>query len=77
MAIERAREQQMGVAVHCAAGLGRTGVIVACYLITLGRTADEAIDEIRNLRPGSIETAEQVEAIGLFARGRGRIENNS
>src|SRR5438876_697300 len=34
-AIERAHGQGMGVAVHCAAGLGRTGVIHACSGVSI------------------------------------------
>src|SRR5262245_45002796 len=29
--IAKAQAQNMGVGVHCGAGLGRTGVILACY----------------------------------------------
>ena len=32
-AIVRANERKMGVAVHCGAGLGRTGVVVAAYFV--------------------------------------------
>jgi atypical dual specificity phosphatase len=69
-AIQRATSQNMPVAVHCGAGLGRTGVILAAHFVTKGATAANAIARIRKLRPGSIETDEQEEAIELFARRR-------
>ncbi len=50
-------------AVHCTSGLGRTGTMLATYFVYLGMTPQEAIDEIRALRPGSIENAEQEEAV--------------
>ena len=52
-------EKNMPVAVHCIAGLGRTGTVLACYLVGEGKSADEAITIIRRWRPGSIETFEQ------------------
>lgn len=69
-AIEKARSNQMGVGVHCGAGLGRTGTVLACYLITKNMSARDAIAQIRKLRPGSVETPEQEEAITEFARRR-------
>jgi atypical dual specificity phosphatase len=69
-AIEKARSRSFGVGVHCGAGLGRTGAILACYLVTQNQTAQEAIANVRRLRPGSIETPEQEEAIVEFARRR-------
>jgi atypical dual specificity phosphatase len=69
-AIERAMHQQMGVAVHCAAGLGRTGVVLASYFVVKGLSAKNAIARVRRLRPGSIETEEQEAAVEEFARRR-------
>ena len=68
--IERAHSQQMGVAVHCAAGKGRTGTILAAWLVSQGQTAEEAIARIRELRPGSIESEEQEECLHDFERRR-------
>jgi atypical dual specificity phosphatase len=51
------------VAVHCTAGLGRSGTMAAVYLVANGATADEAIARVRELRPGSIETEEQENAV--------------
>ena len=49
------------VLVHCAAGLGRTGMLVAKLLVLHGAGADEAIDQVRRVRPGTIETEAQAE----------------
>lgn len=55
------------VGVHCGAGLGRTGTFLASYFVAQGMTAQEAIDHVRSLRPGSIETADQILIIHDFA----------
>ncbi len=47
------------VAVHCVAGWGRTGTILACYLISEGKSPREAIDSIRSSQKNSIETEKQ------------------
>ena len=56
------------VAIHCGAGLGRTGTLLACYLVAEGMAAAEAIARVRALRPGSIETKAQEEVIHAYAQ---------
>ncbi len=56
-----------GVAVHCMHGHGRTGTMLACYLVkTRKMSGIDAINEIRRLRKGSIETHEQEKATVQF-----------
>ena len=57
------------VMVHCLAGLGRTGTLLACYLIKYQKMpAEEAIQKIREERPGSIQSFTQEEIIFQFAK---------
>jgi len=55
------------ILIHCFAGQGRTGMMLAAYLVAKGMTAQEAIETIRKKRPGSIETANQEKRLHLFA----------
>ncbi|XP_010773831.1 dual specificity protein phosphatase 23b [Gymnodraco acuticeps] len=65
--VEEANAKGEGVAVHCMHGHGRTGTMLACYLVkTRKMSGIDAINEIRRLRSGSIETNEQEKAVVQF-----------
>ena len=55
------------VAVHCHAGLGRTGVLCAAYLVYFLRVrANDALRYLRHKRPGCVQTRRQIECVKEF-----------
>ncbi|MEM3947521.1 MAG: dual specificity protein phosphatase family protein, partial [Metallosphaera sp.] len=47
--------------VHCVAGKGRTGTVLAAYLImNEGLSPDQAVDEVRRYQSGAIATMQQL-----------------
>ncbi|XP_029882743.1 dual specificity protein phosphatase 23 isoform X1 [Aquila chrysaetos chrysaetos] len=67
--VEEANARGEAVAVHCMLGHGRTGTMLACYLAKAQKmNGSDAIWEIRRLRPGSIETREQEQAVIQFCQ---------
>jgi atypical dual specificity phosphatase len=57
------------VMVHCAAGIGRTGTILACYLIKYHKySAKNAIKKVRKERPGSIQSEQQEIVVELYEK---------
>ena len=55
------------LAIHCRAGVGRSGLLAAALLVWRGVAADEAIAAIRHCRPGAIETDGQERYIRSLA----------
>jgi atypical dual specificity phosphatase len=65
--ITRTMEAGNAVAVHCHAGLGRTGTILASVLVWQGAAPDEAVARIREHRPGYIQNKAQLSFVSRFA----------
>lgn len=51
------------IVMHCAAGLGRSGMLAAKILATFGMSPAQAIALVRTQRPGAIETAGQADYV--------------
>ncbi len=62
------------VAVHCRAGLGRTGTLLASYLIWEGSNALDALESVRRVEPKWVQSEEQVTFLETFDRF---LSNNS
>ena len=61
-----------GVAVHCRAGIGRSGMVASGVLVALGRSAEQAIKDVSHARGVSIpDTVEQGRFIAAFAHNLG------
>ena len=66
--IDRQVADQRPVAVSCYAGIGRTGTVLACYLVHRGQEPSEAISRVRELRPRSVQTTDQEAAVYDYAQ---------
>lgn len=54
------------IAIHCRAGQGRTGTILACYLISRGASAIDALERVRGINPKWVSSDEQVRFLARY-----------
>jgi len=80
--IQQAVEGGGSVMVHCGGGKGRAGTVAACLLVRFGQNSipptyinrgsemnsKEAIEYLRSVRPGSLETAQQEEFVQQYTQ---------
>ncbi|NKC16108.1 MAG: phosphatase [Gammaproteobacteria bacterium] len=64
--LHEALKQENSIAIHCWAGLGRTGLVSAMLLMEGGYSATRAIAQVRQARPGTIETQEQEQFVRRY-----------
>ncbi|KPQ00139.1 MAG: ADP-ribosyl-[dinitrogen reductase] hydrolase DraG [Rhodobacteraceae bacterium HLUCCA12] len=69
--MHRTLERGGRVLVHCRGGLGRAGTIAALLLTERDWSAPQAIEDVRAVRPGAVETDEQERWVTRLARHYG------
>jgi ADP-ribosyl-[dinitrogen reductase] hydrolase len=60
------------VFVHCKGGLGRAGTVAARLLVALGADPEQAIADVRAVRPGAIQVWEQE----AYVRRQRRVDSS-
>ena len=70
--IEQRLKQGEVLAVHCRAGLGRTGTILATYLIWEGMDALGALETVRRIEPRWVQSEQQMQFLENFAAALAR-----
>ena len=65
--ISKLQSPKKEVVLHCESGFGRTGTMLAIYLVSQkDYTAGDAICQVRKKRPGSVETPNQEAIVYKF-----------
>ncbi|WP_071000062.1 cyclin-dependent kinase inhibitor 3 family protein [Methylobacterium sp. C1] len=58
------------VVLHCRGGLGRAGMIAAMLMVMLDEDPRQAIERVRSIRPGAIETTDQLNYVVEWSNQR-------
>jgi len=58
-AVHTLLDRDARIALHCRAGIGRTGTVAARILVERGMAPADAVARVRRARPGAIESPEQ------------------
>ncbi|HEY5994253.1 MAG TPA: ATP-binding cassette domain-containing protein [Gallionellaceae bacterium] len=72
--IEQLLAQNEVIAVHCRAGLGRTGTVLAAHLIWEGHGALDALETVRSIEPRWVQSQAQVEFLETFAQSAAKAK---
>jgi atypical dual specificity phosphatase len=75
--ISRLLQKDEVVAMHCKAGLGRTGTMLAAMLIWDGLSALEALENTRRIEPRWVQSDDQVAFLEMFANSIDADRGNS
>lgn len=65
--IESLLAQGKVIAVHCRAGLGRTGTVLAAHLIWEGKASLSALEYVRRIEPRWVQSEAQVKFLEAFS----------
>ena len=65
------------VLLHCRGGLGRTGTVAACCLVSLGRAPEQALSEVRAVNRNYVQSPAQVQFIRHYADWIGSADRDS
>jgi atypical dual specificity phosphatase len=67
-------KQNKAVGVSCEAGIGRTGTMLAAYLVSQCWSPEEALKKVKEKRGAGVESLAQKEAVFEYARRLGKCQ---